>query len=187
MWTNIFPLLGITILLSACNSNESKTISDAEKKQLLLLGDSITSEAQAILLQNVATAIQQGGTDYAVAFCNTQAIPLTDSLSNERKVVIQRLTDKNRNPANTLQTATDSLVWEQFKSEEVHQVVAEKDGNIYYYKPILMAMPACLQCHGAKDDIAKATLNAITQKYPQDKATGYKTGDLRGMWKIKIK
>jgi len=46
-------------------------------------------------------------------------------------------------------------------------------------------MPACLGCHGTEGgDINAKTLKIIKQKYPEDKATGYKEGDLRGWWKI---
>lgn len=183
----IFSLLFGTFALSACSNNETGALSEAEQIRVLSLGDRITMNAQQSLLQNVATAIQQGGTDYAVAFCNTKAIPLTDSLSKEHKVSIQRLSDKNRNPANALQTATDSLIWEQFRSAKAPRVVQEKNGYIYYYKPIIMAIPTCMKCHGGKNDIQKSTMEIITQKYPEDKATGYKPGDLRGMWKVTIK
>jgi hypothetical protein len=57
--------------------------------------------------------------------------------------------------------------------------------KIVYYKPIRIAMPACLKCHGsAEKDIDPKTLAIIRQKYPDDLATNYKEGDLRGLWKI---
>ncbi len=46
-------------------------------------------------------------------------------------------------------------------------------------------MPACLKCHGLPGkDIDANTLALLQKKYPEDKATGYKLGDLRGAWKI---
>jgi cytochrome c551/c552 len=48
-------------------------------------------------------------------------------------------------------------------------------------------MPTCIKCHGGKTDITESTQKMIAQKYPNDKAIGYQMGDLRGMWKIKLK
>lgn len=184
MWRSIAFLLTITAL-SACTNPKQQTISEEEKAALMLLGDSISMEMQNVLLQNVGEAIQKGGTDYAVEFCNIQAMPLTDSIADHLKVYIQRLSDKNRNPANAIQTQMDSIAWEKMKSEKTDFTKQDKNGEVYYYKPILIAMPTCIKCHGGKNDITESTKKIIAQKYPNDKAVGYQMGDLRGMWKIK--
>src|SRR5690606_41827490 len=88
-----------------------------------------------ILLQNVAGAIQKGGIDYAVEFCNIQAIPLTDSIAEDLNVYIQRLSDKNRNPANAIKTQADSLAWKKIKSKKADFIEQHNNGEVYYYKP----------------------------------------------------
>lgn len=177
----------LTLMVVISCSNKQQTISKEENAALMLLGDSISLEIQNVLLQNVAGAIQKGGTDYAVEFCNIQAMPLTDSIANNRKVYIQRLSDKNRNPDNGIQTEIDSMAWERMKLEKTNFTEQDKNGEVYYYKPIFIAMPTCLKCHGGDNDITESTKKIITKKYPSDKAIGYKIGDFRGMWKIKLK
>lgn len=186
MWKSILFLLTITAL-SACSNPKQQTISEEEKEALMLLGDSISMKMQNVLLQNVGKAIQKGGTDYAVEFCNVQAMPLTDSIADNLNVYIQRLSDKNRNPVNALQTQMDSIAWRKMKSEKTDFTTQDKNGEVYYYKPILIGMPTCIKCHGGKNDIPVSTQKIIGQKYPNDKAVGYQMGDLRGMWKIKLK
>ena len=186
MWKSILFLLTITAL-SACSNSKQQTISEEEKAALMLLGDSISMKMQNVLLQNVGKAIQKGGTDYAVEFCNVQAMPLTDSIADNLNVYIQRLSDKNRNPVNALQTQMDSIAWRKMKSEKTDFTTQDKNGEVYYYKPILIGMPTCIKCHGGKNDIPVSTQKIIGQKYPNDKAVGYQMGDLRGMWKIKLK
>jgi hypothetical protein len=58
-------------------------------------------------------------------------------------------------------------------------VIQEKDGKIVVYKPLMIKKQVCLKCHG---DISKNPKLAqkIATIYPNDKATGYKMGDLRG-------
>lgn len=186
MWKSISFILAI-IALSACSNLNRQTLSEEEKTALMHLGNSIATETQNVLLHNVSKALKQGGTEYAVAFCNLQAIPLTDSIADNLKVFIQRLSDKNRNPKNSLQLPMDKLAWERIKSGKVDFIEESKSGEIHYYKPISIIMPTCIKCHGGKTDISESTQKIITQKYPNDKAINYEMGDLRGMWKIKLR
>ena len=65
------------------------------------------------------------------------------------------------------------------------QTITNQDGSVNFYAPILLAAPVCLQCHGsAVKDIAPATMAAIKKLYPDDKATGFQLGDLRGLWRV---
>jgi len=44
-----------------------------------------------------------------------------------------------------------------------------------------------LQCHGEPGkDIQAENLTLLHQVYPDDKATGYKLGDLRGIWRVRF-
>lgn len=186
----------LTIICSAflsCNDSDNKILSADDRVKILSKGDSIANQAQNILLNNVAKAIATGGTDYAVDFCNVNAMPLTDSASALHNVVIQRLSDKNRNPSNAILSKADSLAWEKIKqlttqpNDQKHLIEQNKNGDVYYYKPIVLALTTCLACHGnTQTDIAAGTLKIIQEKYPNDKATGYKEKELRGMWKIKM-
>lgn len=182
----IFTL--IIIILSSCKDNhhQQKSLSEKEKGEWLSLGDSVSMKAQNVLLQNVAAAIQKGGTDYAVDFCNINAVSITDSVADKLKVHIQRLSNKNRNTANAIETQMDSLAWQKIQLDKTPFVERNKAGDLFYYKPISIGMPTCVKCHGSQTDISESTQKIIAQKYPNDKATGYKMGDLRGMWKIKM-
>jgi len=50
-----------------------------------------------------------------------------------------------------------------------------------FMKAIPMAAN-CLQCHGT--EISPAVSAKLTELYPQDKAVGYKEGDLRGAFVV---
>ncbi len=175
--------LPVALFLSACGEL-GETLSWDEERAFLSFGDSVTTVMQHELLRNVAEAIREGGTDYAVAFCSTRAIPLTDSIAGLHGVSIQRLSDKNRNPYNGIRNRMDRTAWEKIKSAGTHFIEQGRSGEVHYYKPIVMATPTCTKCHGSKTDILESTLETIIRKYPDDKATGYKLDDLRGMWKV---
>lgn len=170
----------------------SEVKKEVDTETMTQLADSIAMHAQKTLLSNVAKAIQKGGTEYAVDFCNTSAITITDSIADLYTTDIQRITNKPRNPDNHLATAKDSLVWSRmYRLMEEEGKLAdgslEHDGDTYfYYKPIAMGMPTCVKCHGGANDINARTKDIINKRYPNDQATGYKTGDFRGLWKIKM-
>ena len=46
-------------------------------------------------------------------------------------------------------------------------------------QPIVIAEP-CLACHGAAETIAPAVTEVLAARYPNDRATGYALGDMRG-------
>lgn len=148
--------------------------------------DSIAVSAQNTLMTNVQNAMKKGGPEYAVEFCNLQAIPLTDSLSTNYDVQISRITDKTRNPDNGLKTETDFEVFELFKeNSDLEYTVEESEGNALFYKRINLALPACIHCHGnPQKDISASTLALLNEKYPDDQATGYGQNEFRGLWKI---
>lgn len=172
----------------------SKEMTEAQKAEYLTIGDSLSSYTQQMLLKNLTKAIEASGTAGAVSFCSESAIPLTNEAAATHQVAIQRLSDKNRNPDNTLSSETDLKAWEvisglmQDKDVNPKHWVAKDGEAVYYYKAIPLGMPTCLSCHGNKDtEIEAETLQAITMKYPNDKATGYEMGQLRGIWKVQLK
>lgn len=181
----------------ACNSS-SQSDADNEATQTAApiqtidfqaTGDSIANIAQKAFVGALMKAIAEKGTAGAVEFCNVHALPIADSLSQKYNCTIQRISDRYRNPADK-PDAADSLVMTNYHAQKAASAtlmprLTEQDNQVIYYKPIMVGMPACLQCHGnPQTDIDAATLAAIRSKYPNDLATGYKQGDLRGMWKI---
>ena len=178
----------VILLTASCNSKQQKAAEEekvSDTADFLLKGDTLTAKVQKILLSNVMQAIKAGGPVYAVAYCNVHALSLTDSLEGEYNCIIQRVSDKYRNPANKPNVTDTKVLAEMSSTNSMKPVLVSENGRMVYYKPIKIAMPACLSCHGsAGKEIDSKTLEIIYQKYPDDMATGYKEGDLRGLWKI---
>lgn len=180
----IYPTLSVLFLAACSTEEEQKTVTPEEEIvtiDYLHLGDSLTNNAQSTLLSNVAGAIQSGGFAHAVDFCNTKATYLTDSLSKET-YKISRISEKNRNPNNAA-SASELSILNSFSPEKMQSIV-EEEGKTIYYKAIKIGMPTCLKCHGTSETIDPEAAKMIKEKYPNDKATGYSEGDLRGAWKI---
>ncbi|MBK7431580.1 MAG: DUF3365 domain-containing protein [Bacteroidetes bacterium] len=171
-------------------SHVSAVVSPDIDVDFLAEGKRISTEAQAALAGNLLNAIQKGGSAFAVEFCNTKAISLTDSLANNFNANIRRVSDKPRNAvnqANENELAFMQLVSSKLKESEIPEAkLSEINGKMVGYYPIVMK-DMCLQCHGQKDaNINAETFEKIQKLYPTDKAIGYQANELRGLWVVEM-
>lgn len=189
-------LITMTILtIAAACKNKTEQSQDARvqttpSEDYRKLGDSLSIIAQKTLLSNVSEAMGKGGPSYAVDFCHENATAIMDSITKESIAGIQRISFKNRNPKNAPIAASDSAILKYYALQQKQGTIGRDTvitgiQQTLYYKPIVLGMPACLKCHGSPGkDIDANTLALLQNKYPEDKATGYKIGDMRGAWKI---
>ena len=50
-----------------------------------------------------------------------------------------------------------------------------------------LGQPLCLKCHGQPErEIAPSTMEVLRRLYPEDRATGFRLGELRGMWRVDL-
>ena len=143
---------------------------------------------KAQLGKNLIKAIEKDGTVGAVEFCNIEAMKLTDSMSVMHNAIIKRVSDKARNPknmANAKELGHIAAFKEQAKAgSDIDPIVEEINGAVNFYYPII-TNTMCLQCHGTRNEqITATTFNALNKLYPEDKATGYDLGQVRGIWSI---
>ncbi|MEJ2541812.1 MAG: DUF3365 domain-containing protein, partial [Gemmatimonadota bacterium] len=127
----------------------------------------------------------------ALEFCNVEALPLTDRVAREQGMEVTRTSLRLRNPANAPDAADEeALQWFQAQLDsdagvpEMH-VRRMEDGSYRYYQP-LMTAGLCVQCHGARDELAPDVLEALDEHYPEDRATGYAEGDWRGLLRVSV-
>jgi len=69
--------------------------------------------------------------------------------------------------------------WHNFR------LASEPNGRYFRFAKAIGVKPQCLTCHGSKNDIPSAVKQKLHQQYPFDRATDYRTGDLRGAVSIK--
>lgn len=190
-----FLLFILILVLSNCGEISEKNINNnkgnkIETQDYLKKGLDIVLAAQAVLSNNLLTAIQSSGTDGALAFCNERAIPLTDSISLALNAEIKRVSDKNRNIDNAANEMELAYI-QQAKSDIVKfgkakPKLQEINHKMVGYYPIV-TNGLCLKCHGDSDkDIDEKTLSMINKKYPKDKATGYLANEIRGIWVVNM-
>ena len=154
-----------------------------------LAGDKIATVAFQSLSGHLKSAMTSGGVANAINYCNVQALPLTDSLSRNFDVEIKRTSSQLRNPANapdSLETYMLELYQDILKMKKpmVGKAILARDQNVRYFAPI-MVKPQCLTCHGTVgQQVTDTTYSLLQARYPADAATGYKEGQLRGIWSV---
>ena len=178
-----FFLAVLLVVISSCSSKiDKETYSTIQNT-----GNEITMQTQGVLLKNVGLAMQKGGPQNAVQFCNLNAGTIVDSLNQEFNCNISRISEKNRNPNAGLGSDQEKALWQLFETGSIGDTIVEQNNKLVFYKPIKIALPACLKCHGNPgSDIDPATKQKLSELYPKDLATGYALNDFRGLWKVEF-
>jgi hypothetical protein len=162
-----------------------------EAEQARTVANQVLGETKSVL----ESALEGGQPAAALRVCASVAQNIARRHEREGWRV-RRVSEKVRNPADT--PSVDELAvlraWQNDKDAGYltpateHQEIVTEDGRRYlhYMRPILIAGPVCLQCHGAPDKLAPGVADALKDLYPHDQATGYAVGDLRGAISVKI-
>ena len=134
-------------------------------------------------------AMRRGGVREAVPYCNANALPITAKVAKEYGAQVKRTSIKNRNAQNA-PNAHEKLIIEQYERSLAAgkklkpSITPLPNGNTMFNAPILLRA-SCLNCHGTVGtNISENDYQVIKSLYPQDKATGYKVAELRGIWSI---
>ncbi len=183
---NILSLIGLTIiLLSSCQ----KGLSEKDTKEYTAKGKEVALSTSEHLGGQLMKSMKEGGTASAIPFCNTMAMPLTEEMSVKYSTDIKRTSHKVRNE-NNAPTNEETRILSTYKNlidtnKQLKPIVEiDKSGNPHFYAPILLQQK-CLACHGEIGKNVTVETNSIIKSfYPYDAATGFKEGDLRGIWSI---
>lgn len=103
-------------------------------------------------------------------------------IAAEKGVKIGRTSDKLRNPSNTAPEWFNTLVDTKTAAPAVF---SGPNGELGWVAPIKLGS-MCVNCHGPAESLAPEVASALTEKYPEDKATGYAEGDLRGWFWVEV-
>lgn len=181
----VFGLI-ISFLFTSCQGSKEGKF-DKEKYRAELGGHAkdFMSGLKSVLIENM----KEGGALQAVNVCSDTAADLAVKYSEAENVVVKRVSNKNRNDNNfpdvyeqkALSDFEKLLAEGRLNSEtsKIEKVIINGKYVVKYFKPIIVSAP-CLNCHGTESQISEKVAQVLKQKYPNDKATGYKIGDMRG-------
>lgn len=159
---------------------DKAALAEEAKAAVQALGSTLKGELEA--------AMKAGGPVEALNICNTKAPEIAKAVSAEKEMQVSRVSLKNRNPEMGAPNEWQTKVLNDF---EAKKAAGEDPATIAYADVVdnefrfMKAIPTgavCLKCHGT--DISPAVTAKLSELYPDDKATGFKEGDLRGAFVV---
>jgi hypothetical protein len=177
--------------LMALSLLAATTLANAEPRHANTNASAVEAEAKALVQQFVGQlkpqlqqAIAEGGPGRATAVCANIAPALMDELSAKSGWAVRRVSLQPRNTERAQPDTWEREVLERFSAQQAEGAPAQTlnygakiDGQ-YRYMQAQGVEPLCLMCHGT--DLAKPVQDALAEYYPDDSATGYSLGEVRG-------
>lgn len=188
---------GIMLALAAvcgwllCSAQESENDARFVRAVSLARQDAtrLSEQIRGLLSEELA----RGGFTGAVIACSRTAQATTEKFAAETGRPIRRVSLKYRNPKDK----PDGFETRKLKEFErlnrenrlptEHVEIVRKSGREYvrYLKPIVI-QPMCLKCHGPAETIPQQVAIVLHAQYPEDRATGHRAGDLRGVFSVTV-
>ncbi len=160
----------------------------AAERSRLMQGRELTRQFQQRLNAELQAAIAQGGPVGAIATCRERAPAIAAELSAASGTRVSRTALRVRNPANA------PLPWQRVVLLRFQERLAAGEaadglesletlpGEDVRYMKAIPTGPLCLTCHGS--NLAADVQAALHSMYPEDAATGFSVGDLRGAFSV---
>jgi len=175
------------LLLSACGQENTKVDTDARAAE----SRGAVKEFAGQLKGELQAAMKSGGPVRAIEVCQVKAPAIASDISKKKGWQVARTSLKTRNPANA-PDSWERMVLKRFDEQKAqgidakkleHYAVVEENGvKKFRYMKAIPTGGVCMNCHGAT--MAPEVAQKIEKLYPNDQATGYKAGDVRGAFTI---
>ncbi|MBJ6609927.1 MAG: DUF3365 domain-containing protein [Candidatus Thiothrix moscowensis] len=200
----VLSLISLAVLLTACGGEEKKQTQTAKPEATpaatapvktappdkAALAEEAKTAVQALagsLKGELEAAMKAGGPVEAIKVCNTKAPEIAKTVSTDKGLQINRISLKNRNQ-NNVPNEWQTKVLNDFEAKKAAGedpagiAYAEIVGNEFRFMKAIPTGAVCLNCHGT--EISPAVTAKLGELYPNDKATGFKEGDLRGAFVV---
>lgn len=182
-------LLAFTISLAGCSGGGEGSDARADRDAAEQKARQATQRLVSTLMGEVQKHVKEHGLAGTVTHCSSRAQELSTLIGAEEGVEIRRVTEKTRNPVDApdaferrvLARFAELAQQDAIEPATAHVEVVKKDGRevLRFLKPVTV-MKNCLGCHGTPEQIPQDVQQALRAQYPNDLATGYAVGDLRG-------
>jgi Protein of unknown function (DUF3365) len=149
-----------------------------QKDRMLAAKEALFSKLSSRLTE----VMGKSGPAAAITVCQQEASKIASEVSAERGLQIGRTGVRLRNPNNLAPEWARSLI--EAKSD-APTFAKLSNGHAAALLPIKL-QGQCLMCHGPKEQVTSIIQDQLTRLYPNDQATGFKEGELRGWFWIDL-
>ncbi len=179
--TVVFTIALLNIALSAY-AEEDVRLNEARK---------VASSLPPKLVAALQEEITKSGFDGAIPVCRDLAPKMAGELSQLTGWKIKRVSLKSRNETRATPDAWEKAALEDFdKRAAIGEPPAQLEkgevvNNEYRYVKALPVQQLCLNCHGTANNTSEAVKKVLAEHYPNDHATGYSLGQIRGVISVR--
>ena len=183
---NIKKFLPGLLLMLALDCGATQQSVDNTDAEVAVAKAAIKTLAGALQME-LKGAMQAGGPVAAIGVCNTRAMPITTQVANDHDMVLSRVSLGNRNLENA-PNAWQRRVLEDFEEQKLSgkdvaslawsETTGTDNGREFRFMKAIPTAAVCLKCHGAT--LAPEVSSVLNGLYPEDRATGFSEGDIRG-------
>ncbi len=181
MNTRLLPVVAAALLLVA-PADAAEDASAAVKQARTIARDFMTT-----LKGELMRAMEDGGPAHAIEVCKAVAPRIAEDESRKFGWHVARTSHRVRNPANAPDAWERKILasflaraerGENLKAMEYGEVIETGDRRVFRYMKAIPTQALCLNCHGS--DLQPEVTARLAELYPDDRATGFEVGDLRG-------
>ncbi len=177
----LLKLAIVSCFFLASTPGSNKNLDDARKRV-----KSFATELQG-LLQNT---LSSKGPVAAIEVCSKKASVIAEKHSNDGwRVKRTSLRPRNADNSPDKWEREVLLLFEKWRKEgkepdklEYYETVEIDGKKRFRYMKAIVTKPLCTLCHGT--NIPQEISNKILNLYPEDKARGFKEGDIRGAFSL---
>lgn len=152
--------------------------SQEQRETMLAAKDLLFGKLSGRLMQ----VMGEQGPAAAIAVCQKEAKQIAADVGEQQQLMIGRTGVRLRNPTNQPPDWAKSLTENR---TDTPTFVSLTNGNAAALLPIKLQVQ-CLMCHGPKEQIDPGVLEQLQKLYPDDQATGFQEGELRGWFWIEM-
>lgn len=167
-----------------------------ECSEVRKIGETAINRLAVTLVNEVTSAVAKVGPEKALEVCHLKALPLTGAIIKDtpRITAVKRTSLRLRNSANAPDAAEHLAlrhVEKQLENGVLPKVLVQRieppggkpEWRVYRMVGI---MPQCVACHGPKESMSPGLQTLLKERYPSDQATGYASGQWRGLIRVTV-
>ena len=169
----------------------STAINAASEEQMILESKQSIKQYATQLKAKLQEGMKAGGPANAIQVCNTAAEEISRQVSAKQGWKITRTSLKVRN-SNNKPDVWETKVLHDFEQRmkqgeaieklEFSEIIRKDSQPVFRYMKAIPTQGICLSCHG--DKLSPDVTEKLRELYPEDQATGFKMGDIRGAFSI---
>lgn len=181
-------VLGMGLVLAACSgrSNDQQAPAAAAVDAAFVdAARAASNRLRVTLQQELRVAMEAGGPVAAIEVCRTRAGEIATEVSTTTGREVRRVSAGYRNPGNAADVVEQAVLAAFVARPALADTAFVRDGAPVYMRAIRIESPACLACHGPAESLAPALQTVLAEHYPDDRATGFAEGDLRGAFVVR--